>query len=403
MNRNYIHTGAVLLTAATLAACSSPPSQTATSSTTVASPATSSANAGVDTAALKPGNYPTTPAPPKPWTLDAALVMQANQMADFVVGPWEVDPDLTAIQLQAFTITDAKNLRAILTTDGTKAAEHHFLNAFVDLRVDRYHPDGKELVTMVMRFPTPEDAEAAARDLSAELGSYADAGAQETAFIPGHPEAHATQSPQPGGKYQVTALTAHGPFVLYQQAQSPDNAEAAAALAGKTIDVQAPRIDQYHPSDPAQPQNLDPTGLIAKTIPSPNTGNINVRGFYGDLHYTASPIQTAQRNTAAGVDYTSNGGTAVIQTKDPAAATTLAKQIFDLNKGGVKPGPTVEGLPAAKCLESPTSNTATPDPTAPPNLRCVTPMGRWVVLAADQQATAITQQVSAQYLLLLGK
>jgi hypothetical protein len=30
-------------------------------------------------------------------------------------------------------------------------------------------------------------------------------------------------------------------------------------------------------------------------------------------------------------------------------------------------------------------------------------MGRWVVLAAAQQAAAITQQVSAQYLLLLGK
>jgi hypothetical protein len=403
VNCNLTHIGAVLLTAAALASCSSP-NQAVTAGTSAAPAPTSTTGAGtVDTAALKPGNYPTTPAPPPPWSLDAALVMQANQMADFVVGPWEVDPDLTAIQLQAFTITDAKNLRAILTTDGTKAAEHHFLNAFVDLRVDRYHPDGKELVTMVMRFPTPEDAEAAASDLSSELGSYADAGAQETAFIPGHPEAHATQSPQPGGKYQVTALTARGPFVLYQQAQSPENAEAAAALAGKTIDLQAPRIDQYHPSDPAQPQNLDPTGLIAKTIPSPGTGNINVRGFYGDLHYTASPIQTAQRNTAAGVDYTSNGGTAVIQTKDPAAATTLAKQIFDLNKGGVKPGPTVDGLPAAKCLESPTSHTATPDPTAPPNYRCVTPMGRWVVLAADQQATAITQQVAAQYLLLMGK
>jgi hypothetical protein len=103
------------------------------------------------------------------------------------------------------------------------------------------------------------------------------------------------------------------------------------------------------------------------------------------------------------MDYQSNGGTAVIQTKDAAAATTLAQVIFDANKDGDKPGPTVDGLPAAKCLESGAAHTATPDPTAPPNFRCITPMGRWVVLAAAQQAAAITQQVSAQYLLLLGK
>lgn len=402
MNRNLMHTGAVLLTAAALAACSSPPNQAGTT-TTAAPPTTSSTSTGVDTAALKPGNYPTTPAPPPPWSLQTALLMQAEQMADFVVGPWEVDPDLTKIGLQAFEITEAKNLRAILTTDGTKAAEHHFLNAFADIRVDRNNPDGKKLVTMVMRFPTPEDAEAAASDLSAELGSYLKAGAQETAFIPGHPETHATQSPQPGGKYQVTGLTAHGPFVLYQEAQSPENAEAAAALAGKTIDLQAPRIDQYHPSDPTQPQSLDPTGLVAKTLPSPNTHNVGVYGLYGELHFSDDPLKTAKSRSAAGMDYQSNGGTAVIQTKDPAAATTLASAIFDANKGDDKPGPTVDGLPAAKCLESAKAHTATADPTAPPNYRCVTPMGRWVVLAAAQQATDITQQVSAQYLLLLGK
>lgn len=400
MNRNLVHAGAMLLTAATLAACSSSPNE---AGPTTAAPSTSTASSGVDTAALKPGNYPTTPRPEQPWSLQAALVMQANQMADFVVGPWEADPDLTAISLQAYSITDPKNLRTVLTTEGATAAENHFLNAFTDSRVDKNDPGGKRLVTMVMRFPTPEDAEAAAKGLSAELGSYLKAGAQETAFIPGHPEAHSTQSPQPGGKYQVTALTAHGAFVLYQEAQSPENAEAAAALVGKMLDLQAPRIDEYHPSDPAQPQSLDPTGLVAKTLPSPNTGNVSVFGLYGQLHFAPDPPRAVKTRTAAGMDYQSNGGTAVIQTKDPAAATALAQIIFDDNKGDDKPGPTVDGLPTAKCLESAKAHTATPDPTAPPNYRCITPMGRWVVLAAAQQVAEITQQVSAQYLLLMGK
>ena len=400
MNRNLMHTGAVLLTAATLAACSSPPNESGTT-TTAASPTTSSTGAGVDTAALKPGNYPVTPRPAQPWSLEAALLMQAQQMADFVVGPWEADPDLTKRSLQAFEITDAKNLRGVLTTEGTTAAEHHFINAFTDTRVDRNNPDGKQLVTMVMRFPTPEDAEAAASDISAELGSYLKAGAQETAFIPGHPETHATQSPQPGGKYQVTGLTAHGVFVLYQEAQSPESAEAAAALVGKTLDLQVPRIDEYHPSDPAQPQSLDPTGLVARTLPGPKTNKVGVYGAYGALHFSNDPPTTAQRYSAAGVDFQADGGTSVMQTKDSSAAAALASTIFDANSAGEKPGPTVAGLPAAKCMESATAHTA--DPTAPPNFRCVTPMGRWVVLAAAQQAADITQQVAAQYLLLLGK
>ncbi|KAA0086509.1 hypothetical protein CIW52_00805 [Mycolicibacterium sp. P9-64] len=398
MNRTLMHTGAVLLTAATLAACSSSPNE---AGTTAAPSTTSTTSSGVDTAVLKPGNYPITPRPAEPWSPAAAIKMQAREMADFVVGPWEADPDLTRGLVQAYLITDAAKLKGVLLEAGTKAAEHHFINAFTDTRVDRNNPAGKRLVTMVMRFPTPEDARAAAIETSAALGSYLKAGAQETAFIPGHPETYSTQSPQPGGKYQVTGLTARGAFVLYQEAQSPESAEAAAALVGKTLDLQIPRIDGYHPSDPAQQQSLDPTGLAAKTLPGPVTNSVGVYGAYGALHFSQDPPKTEKRYTAAGVDFEAEGATTVIQTKDPAAATALASTIFDANNVGKKPGPTVAGLPTAKCVESADAHSA--DPTAPPNYQCVTPMGRWVVLAAAQQAADITQQVAAQYLLLIGK
>jgi hypothetical protein len=254
---------------------------------------------------------------------------------------------------------------------------------------------------MVMRFPTPEDARAAASETSDALGSYVKAGAQETAFIPGHPETYSTQSPQPGGKYQVTGLTARGAFVLYQEAQSLESAEAAAALVGKTLDLQVPRIDEYHPTDPSQQQSLDPTGLAARTLPSPTTKSVGVYGAYGALHFSQDPPKTAKRYAAAGVDFEAEGMTTVIQAKDPAAAATLASTIFDANNVDKKPGPTVAGLPTAKCVESADAHSA--DPTAAPNFQCVAPMGRWVVLAAAQQAADITQQVAAQYLLLLGK
>jgi hypothetical protein len=391
--------GAALLTAAALAACSSHSNVQGTS-TTAAPPTTTVAGAdGVDTAALKPGNYPTAPRPAQPWSLQGAVRMQAEQMADFVVGPWEADPALIGFAPPQ-VITDPADLKSVLLEAGTKAADHHFINAFSTTRVDREDPDKKRLVTMVMRFPTNEDAAAAATETSAALGAYLKAGAQEMAFIPGHPEAQATQSPQVGGKYQVTSLTAHGPFVLYQEATSSENAEAAAALVGKTLDLQAPRIDTYHPTDPAQKTSLDPTNLVATTIPDVNTNNVGVYGAQGALHFSTDPVKTAQRYTAAGVDFQSNGLTTVIQAKDPAAATALASGIFDANSAGQQPGPIVPGLPAAKCLQS--AKTGTTDAASLVNYRCITPMGRWVVLAVSQQAAAVTQQVAAQYLMLVG-
>lgn len=399
MNRTIIGLGAVLLSTATIAACSSE-SQVAGTPTPAAPSTTSTTTGGVDTAALKPGNYPTQPQPAPQWSPEAAIRMQAQQMADFVVGPWEADPSLTGF-VPPQVITDPADLKSVLLEAGTKPAEHHFINAFSTTRVDRNDPAAKRLVVMVMRFPTAEDAEAAAADTSAALGSYLKAGAQETAFIPGHPETHSTQSPQVGGKYQVTGLTSRGVFVLYQEATSSENAEAAAAMVGKTLDLQLPRIDGYHPTDPAQQQPLDPTHLVATTIPDVTTNRVAVYGSYGALHFSTDPPKTAQRNTAAGVDFQSIGKTTVIQAKDPAAALTLAEGLVEANSAGTQPGPEVAGLPAAKCLQSAKSDT--PSPGSIVNYRCIAPMGRWVVLAASQQAPDVTQQVAAQYLMLVGK
>lgn len=401
MNCNLIRVGLALLAAAALAACSSNSNVEGTA-TTAAPPTTTVAGAdGVDTAALKTGNYPTAPLPEEPWSVQGAIAMQARQMADFVVGPWEVDPELTGNAIPN-VIINAENLKGVLLEAGTVAAEHHFINAFSSTRTDRDDPYKKRLVTMVMRFPTNEDAAAAATETSAALGTYLKAGAQEMAFIPGHPEAKATQSPQVGGKYQVTSLTPHGPFVLYQEATSSENAEAAAALVGKTLDLQAARIDGYHPTDPAQPTSLDPTGLATKTIPNARTKTVGVYGMQGALHSEQNPVKSAARYAAAGVDFTAMGTTQVIQARDPAAATAYASELFDANIAGQQPGPTVPGLPTAKCIQSPRiGNNA--DPLAPPNYRCIAPMGRWVVLAASQQAADVTQQVAAQYLMLIGK
>ena len=67
----------------------------------------------------------------------------------------------------------------------------------------------------------------------------------------------------------VRAFTAHGPYVFMQLAQAVDGLDPAVGLVAKTIDKQAPTIDQFRATDPSEfaDISLDPTGLLARTLP----------------------------------------------------------------------------------------------------------------------------------------
>jgi len=59
----------------------------------------------VDVTLLDPGNYPTKPLAPMgaAGTPATGALLDAQRMADFVVGPWEVDPALAAAYPFAFS------------------------------------------------------------------------------------------------------------------------------------------------------------------------------------------------------------------------------------------------------------------------------------------------------------
>lgn len=72
------------------------------------------APAGVDAAALDPANYPTKPLPPmgNGGGRQHAAVLEANRLADAVVGPWEVDEAINQIAGLGFAYGEARFFRS---------------------------------------------------------------------------------------------------------------------------------------------------------------------------------------------------------------------------------------------------------------------------------------------------
>lgn len=98
--------------------------------------------------------------------------------------------------------------------------------------------------------------------------------------------------------------------------------KAKAARSGRTTDpVQFPAL------------GLDPTGLVARTLPlKPGQGSSMSNAAYdpaGALQLEDNPIQAGRAFTDAGVDLVSVSQTTVCQAKDPASAARRAQALAD--------------------------------------------------------------------------
>jgi hypothetical protein len=310
-----------------------------------------------------------------------------------------VAPNPTA----TLVIKNAPALELVLLAPAAQiATAHQFIDGFSTDRSTGGDQTGHQraLGNIVMRFASPGDATAAATDFAAQLPAVPGASPLQPVPIGGHPEAKAAQSTLTDGTFTVASFTAHGPYVLYQYARAQESLDVATALVAKTLDLQTGRIDGFAATDPAQfaTMTLDPTGLMVKTIPAPKpTVNMGVYGADAILHFQVDPILAGQLYSAAGLDAASVGKTTVYQTKDPGAAAELATKLVGIIGNGAQPGPTVPGLPAAKCV-APTDTNSVID-----RYSCVASAERWVIIASSQQERDVTQQIAAQYLMLVGK
>ncbi len=361
------------------------------------SPPTSSSAAATT---LDTGNFPTKPRQPLGTAGPDGSMIEAQRMADFVTGPWEVDPTLTGRYSIGAAIVDPAQLAKVSFKEITDAfKKHDYINGFASSR----QAEGQTiLANAVLRFGTPEDAAAAANDMAeAARTMWVLTPPVEDAVIPGHPETQATRytvTERDSGRRwsNVHAFTAHGPYVLLQTSESTDGFDKAIELVGKTLDAQVPLIDQFPATDPAKFADLprDPTGLLARTLPAPNTLAI-LNATYGRravLHFQDNPVSSSTLFDETGMDTATFGLTNLYQARDAAGATKIAQTFVDEIGAAGQPTDAVKNLDSSKCVKLATAG-----------FYCTVAADRFAVESSATQLAAAHQQLAAQYEMVRAK
>lgn len=353
------------------------------------------------------GSYPTTPSAPLgvAGTPEAGARVEAQRLAAFVVGPWEVEPSLTeGFGNSGDVIDGAEALQSELPPELAGVGVRH--NVIDGFSSGRRGPD-KELRITVLRFADPNTAAAAAADFAETAASSAQPGGPVTpTAVPGHPETSAVSYPFVDAGRTTTlvrSFTAHGPYVIVQRAAAARGADDAAALAAAALDRQIPLLDQFVVTPPAllAVQPLDPTGLLAWTLPVPPADvTPDMPGVYdarATLHFEDDPIATAGLFADAGVTNWVNGLASFYETRDGQSAQQISDhRVGQFARYGTPADP-VEGIPGSRCL--------TLDMPDLPDVRsfCAAVAGRYAVDTYGASLSESQQQVAAQYAMLKSR
>lgn len=355
------------------------------------------------------GGYPTTPGPPlgAAGSPQAGAAIEGQRMADFVVGPWEVDPALTFLYADSAVVFDgADAMNGEMPADLIDVARRHrVIDGFSSYREATAH----DLRVAVLRFADPQTAQAATTEFADVAGHRGDAdGPVSPAAVPGHPETAAFANPSDDAQrgQQVTyvrAFTAHGPYVFYQLAVSASGVDDAVALVAGALDRQAPLIDQFvlTPEPLLATLPSDSTGLKARTVPPPPAEVSATRpGVYsprGTLHFQSDPVASARRFADHGVTNWSYGAAGVYETRDPQAARRLVDDFTEEAASlGTPTGP-IAGVPGSVCMN------LRFEKTGDENVYCLAAADRYAIESDGDTLLDAQQRTAAQYLLLTGR
>src|SRR4029453_5080004 len=354
-----------------------------------------------DVSKLEIGPYPTEPSQPLGVTgaPERGVLVEAQRMANNVVGPWEVDSSLTGWFGFGATVLPGPDALAQIGPEpfAVAASQHGFINGFASARTAEGQ---KILLNAVLRFADPAAAAAAATefgDIAAKTGE----GVQR-AQIPGHPDTQAasyTQTEDSTGKRwsAVRAFTPHGQYVFMQLAQAVDGMDAAIGLVAKTVDAQGPIIDKFRATDRSEfaDISLDPTGLLARTLPVPEKEATTIQDTTyeqrGALHFQSDPARSAKLFTGTEMNLVAMAKTIVYQTKDSASAVKIVDGFFAELQPTSQPAKPVNNLPDSRCLQ-----------LEDKSFYCLGAADRYAIETTSDKLLDAQQQVAAQYAMLLS-
>lgn len=383
--------------------------------------AAGSAPPAANIALLDPGNYPRTPRPPLGTVANegAGRLVEAHRMATAVIGPWQVDPTLLDIggeQAPTTALPDLGLLTTLVFGEALKAQAqpHHFVLGFASGRVSVTPAAGqpptdkpKILDNAVLRFASEQDAAAAAAAMATT--TLAIPRQQTTGPVPahrlsiaGHRDTRASVAAL-GGGFEAVAFTARGPYVLFQFAGCKDNsADPVAALIAHTLDLQIPAIDHFEPTPVDQLAALpaDPTGLLARTVPSadPDINHAAVYDPVAALHFRADPPATEKMYDDAGIQHVSVDRTTIYEAIDQTGALSAAQWLVRMDVPFLRYHSTdgINGLPSARCFDRGPSSPG----LATLRYLCIASIDRYAFKATSAQEPDVHQVIAAQYLML---
>ncbi|OBF46256.1 hypothetical protein A5787_11760 [Mycobacterium sp. 852002-50816_SCH5313054-b] len=383
-------------------------------------PARSNPSPAVNPSSLDPGKYPTGPSPPlgAAGSDQAGRLVEGRRMAAYVVGPWQADPALSAAgsTSAATVITAFEQLSKVVWTPIMGGAFNlPFVVGFSSERQTPGPDPQMSLRNAVLRFANPASAASAAQGMQARAMSMPRLPSatpivtepERAIPVPGHPDAAAALLTFQDGVQTVRELsvfTAHGPYVLVQVARCGTGPDCEAPLAARTIDRQIPLIDTFAPTDANQfaALPLDPTGLVARTLPLPADQSTPMSGAAyetaGALHLEDDPVQVGPALSAAGVDFASVNLATLYQARDPAGAQTLADAYSDIaaKTTAAQAASPVPGLPQSRCTRVAGSSGLVP------RYWCLAAAGRYTIKTVARQLDSAQQQMAAQYRILTG-
>lgn len=421
---------AALAVAVLASGCSSTAHEATAPSTTPA------ADGGADVAQLDTGPYATSPSPPVGDAGDnrmARALLESQRIAEVTVGPWQVDRDLTLRGDVLFTATTTRVADAALMREITvlpdplpAIAERNGLMAgFSSLRtgpVDSGRdPKGRFvwLHTVVLRFPDPAAASAAAQQMAAaDPGPEDSAGPRVAVELPGdNPGAMAAGWPLGDAMEMVGSFTADGPFVLFQSATGVTDtiSTPAKALAMAALSEQRKKLRDFTPTpaDQMAAMPLDPSGVLyARTLGNPAGSAMAMVGVWrpaGWLHFEDDPLTAAAVFGETGVDWVSQRLATVYRARSADAAEKLLTYVVTGMRGTApaQPASAVPGLPRARCFERRNVEALrdVPEDWQRVNWRfkCAASTDRYVFTVTAADGPDAMQRISAQYRLLAGK
>lgn len=373
--------------------------------------------AGVVVSLLDTGSYQTTAGHPvgTAGSEGAGAVLEAQRMAEYVVGPWEVHRDLRRPDFSATRAApDMALLKDVLAQPILDVASaHSVITAFVTTRSSGDSEVPLALTNLVMRFPDVRAAAAAGAEMAAKNSQAGDTRRSPIA-IDDQPDAIASAHDYLDGQTAIDSFTAHGPYVLYQGARSkkartPGIPPRAEQLVSSALGRQKSLIDQFGAADPAKLIDLplDPTGkLLARTLPTSATDAAFLAGVWqsrGWLHFEDDPVEAAARYSAAGVEVVARGLTTVYQTGNAGGADGLVEREATNRDPSIKSITGVSGLPAARCFTRPKISVEPTLHEVAARFRCIASADRYAFVAYSATEKDVKQQIAAQYRILAGK